>query len=103
LLEKGNLDHKSARTMQLAIAYLETGQAQKAVETLRAFQDNFNGSPGFNLLPRSFYLMGQAYQRLGDSNQARLNYQKFLRYWKDADQTLPEIIDAKARVKDLSA
>ena len=47
--------------------------------------------------PRSFYLTGKAYERLGDLPAAQQAYGKFLALWKDADAGLPEVKDAKAR------
>jgi len=51
--------------------------------------------------PKSFYLMGKIYEKKGDANLAIKNYQKFLELWKDADQDLPELIDAKKQYKVL--
>ena len=56
--------------------------------------------------PRSFYLMGQIYEKLNDSKSAMQSYQKLLDLWKDADKNIPELIDTKkrlARLKGLSS
>jgi hypothetical protein len=38
---------------------------------------------------------------MGDHKKALINYVKFLDMWKNADQDLPELIDAKKRFKNL--
>ena len=45
--------------------------------------------------------MGKIYEKKGDANLAVKNYEKFLELWKDADQDLPDLIDAKKRYKAL--
>jgi tetratricopeptide (TPR) repeat protein len=47
---------------------------------------------------KSFYILGQIYEKQGDKIKARENYQKFLDLWKDADSSLPEVDDARARL-----
>ena len=51
--------------------------------------------------PKQFYLKGLAYEGLGDERNARESYKDFLKVWSEADNDLPEIIDAKKRLKDL--
>ena len=51
--------------------------------------------------PRSFYLLGQIYEKMGNLKLAIDNYETFLDLWKDADDDLPELIDAKARLAKL--
>jgi len=50
---------------------------------------------------KSFYHLGQVYERLGKKSKAKENYSKFLDLWKDADPGLPEAKDAKARLEAL--
>ena len=42
-----------------------------------------------------------AYEGLGDKLNARRSYEDFLRVWKNADNTLSEIVDAKQRLEKL--
>jgi tetratricopeptide (TPR) repeat protein len=51
--------------------------------------------------PKSFYLLGKNYEQIGDHEKALINYAKFLDMWKNADQDLPELIDAKKRFINL--
>ena len=51
--------------------------------------------------PKKDYLKGLAYEGLGDNSNARDSYLKFLRTWSEADEDLPEIIDAKNRLRNL--
>jgi len=41
------------------------------------------------------YHLGQAYERKGQSDQARADDERFLQVWKDADADLPEVIRAR--------
>jgi tetratricopeptide (TPR) repeat protein len=51
-----------------------------------------------DIYTRSFYRLGQIYEKLGDKAKARENYQKFLDLWKNADPGLPEVEDAKKKL-----
>lgn len=74
----------------LADAYLELGRADEAIaEYERILKINPN-------YPLAHYRLGQAYERKGDSTQARAAYQRFLQVWREADADLPEVLDAKA-------
>ena len=50
---------------------------------------------------RSFYQLGQIYEKLGDKSKARENYEKFLEIWKNAEGNLPEPADARKRLAAL--
>ena len=88
--------------LELGRLYLNLGDYQKALETARRMQ-RFHTYYATRAMqyPRSFYLMGQIYEQQGDRKLAIENYGKFLDLWKDADEGLPELIDAKARHKRL--
>ena len=51
--------------------------------------------------PKQFYLQGLAYEGLGDERNAIESYREFLNIWSEADEDLPEIIDAKNRLNTL--
>jgi tetratricopeptide (TPR) repeat protein len=52
--------------------------------------------------PRTFYLLGRSNEELGLQNQAIEAYSQFLGIWKEADEDLPELIDARKRSAVLS-
>jgi len=89
----------------LAECHYEKGQFSKALESLNRMQNIY--SPVWIrgiYYPKSFYLMGKIYEKKGDRDLAIKNYEEFLNLWKEADQDLPDLIDAKARyakIKDL--
>ena len=47
------------------------------------------------------YRLGKLYEKKGNNEQALKYYQDFLNIWKDADEDLPELIDAKSRLLKL--
>jgi len=51
--------------------------------------------------PKSFYFLGKIYEAKSDNQLAIKNYEKFLDLWKDADEDLPDLIDAKKRLAKL--
>ena len=49
----------------------------------------------------SFLLLGKIYEKKGDTQLAIENYEKLLDLWKDADEDLPDLIEAKTRLAKL--
>jgi tetratricopeptide (TPR) repeat protein len=49
----------------------------------------------------SFLLLAKIYEKKGDTLPAIENYEKFLDLWKDADEDLPDLIEAKERLAKL--
>jgi serine/threonine protein kinase len=45
--------------------------------------------------------LGRIYQEKGLDADARRNYEKFLDLWQEADEEIPELIDARKRLVDL--
>jgi tetratricopeptide (TPR) repeat protein len=75
----------------------------KSVQSLIQMQSIRNVGFGFRAmyLPKSYYLLGKIYEQKGDRDLALKNYKKILEMWKNADEDLPELIDAKIRYKNL--
>ncbi len=87
----------------LAECHYEKGQFNKALESLIKMQNIYNSVWIRGIYyPKSFYLMGKIYEKKGDINLAIKNYKKFLNLWKDADEDLPDLIDAKSRYSKLT-
>ena len=87
----------------LGSAYFRAGEMEKARQE---FEEISRLSPliGFeyaDMYSKSFYHLGQVYERLGKKSKARENYRKFLDLWKDADPGLPEVEDARKRLAGL--
>ncbi len=51
--------------------------------------------------PKSILLLGKILEQKGARDQARQQYEKFLKLWKRADEDLPELIEAKTRLEKL--
>jgi hypothetical protein len=51
--------------------------------------------------PRTFYLLGLVNEALNEQAAAIKAYQDLLEIWKEADEDLPELIDAKSRLARL--
>jgi hypothetical protein len=52
--------------------------------------------------PKYHYRLTKLYEEKGWSGKAIEQYEKFLEIWKDADEDLPELIDAKERLAKLT-
>ena len=51
--------------------------------------------------PTYHYQLAKLYEQKELKNKAIEKYQKFLKLWKNADEDLPELIDAKKRLANL--
>jgi tetratricopeptide (TPR) repeat protein len=86
----------------LAEAYVRAGDLTRAREQYEKIGMLTTGRLGSgDLYARSFYHLGQIDEKLGDKAGARVNYQKFLDLWKNADPGLPEVEDARKRLAGL--
>jgi tetratricopeptide (TPR) repeat protein len=86
----------------LALALFEAGdldRARAAYERItRLTIGRWNEG---DIYSKAFYMLGKIAEQQGDKTRARENYAKFLDLWKDADPGLPEVEDAKNRLKAL--
>jgi cytochrome c-type biogenesis protein CcmH/NrfG len=55
------------------------------------------------LAVKAYYLLGLAYEKSGWNKKAIEKYEEFLDIWKNADPGIPEVQDAKERLKKLRA
>ena len=81
----------------------ENGLLDDALSSLTKLTNLNSNYAGYRATyyPKSFYLIGKIYEKKGDTKLALNNYEKFLNLWKDADEDLPDLIDAKTRFAKL--
>jgi len=108
--QKGFAWPKVRSHYDLAECYLEMSQFDQAIESAIKIHKRRNRIPFDKpiteeiraaIYPRSFNLLGKIYEKKGDTQLAIQNYEKFLDLWKNADEDLPDLIDAKKRLAKL--
>ena len=74
-----------------------TGRFREALGFLEKAADYYPrlGYVGDNVLV--FYYLGRSLEEVGRIDEAHDAYATFLRIWKDADPTIPEVVDARQR------
>ncbi len=84
----------------LAQAYYKAGDLAKALgEYKRISSLTYSRIWDGDIYAKSFYMMGVIYGRMGKKTEANENFSSFLDLWKDADSSIPEVIDAKKRLE----
>jgi len=86
----------------LARAYWKKGDLDKAVAEYERLT-TIDPKNRFRMLihPLYHYRFGRVLEQKGDKGRARLEYEKFLKYWADADPRFAELKDARARLAAL--
>jgi tetratricopeptide (TPR) repeat protein len=83
---------------ELARAYQLAGRDRQAVEWFERITTNtyerFSAPLEYT---RSFYFLGQLYEKTGDATKARAAYARFVDLWKDGDLDRDRIADARRR------
>ena len=88
----------------LARVYIRKGDLDKAIDVYQKLTSSDMKIRGFHLIhPKYHYRLGKLYELKGWNDKAILEYEKFLRIYKDADKDLPEYIDAKKRLENLKS
>ncbi len=115
-LARGNLQaslinfEKAARDVpsfyvhfMLAKAYLESDRLGEAVAELEKLLSRYDEGRAYfaTWVVKAHYLLGLAYEKSGWNKKAIEKYEEFLEIWKDADPGIPEVEDAKERLKKL--
>jgi tetratricopeptide (TPR) repeat protein len=88
----------------LAECQFKNGALNQAEQNAREAVDIYSTveTPGRAIYhPKSILLLGKILEQKGLRDQARQQYEKFLKLWKRADEDLPELIEAKARLTKL--
>ena len=81
--------------MLRSMVYLKLGRSAEAVTESRRILDHRGQGPLSSLWPLAHLALARASAMQGDTSQARQSYQDFFTLWKDADQDLPILIEAK--------
>jgi hypothetical protein len=77
------------------LAFLRARQAREAAAEFDQIIAHPGVSPGSVLWPLSHLGLGRARALAGNSLASRSGYERFLALWKDADQDLPILQEAK--------
>ncbi len=101
-LEPSNLQHY----LPYAVSLLETGRAGEAINHINRSTAYFPESiPDRRDWPissvTSLYWLGRSYEQQGDSRKAIDTYKSFLDIWKEADEDLFKLKDARLRLRAL--
>jgi tetratricopeptide (TPR) repeat protein len=107
-LQRGLLQHASplfeARYL-LALAYEKSGQPEPAAQLLEQALSRYDerrlGYPLWAV--KAHYWLGKAYEHLERREEAMAKYGEFLDIWKDADEDIPELQEARERLQTLKA
>jgi len=82
--------------------YLKTGRLDEAVSQLEKALSRYDNDRIWRTYAvKAYYLLGLAYERSGWNKKAIEKYEEFLDIWKNADPGIPEVADAKERLKKL--
>jgi len=103
--EAAVLDSSAEILGPLSAVRAETGDLPGAIAGIKRLQLN-QSNVGYEAqfewsLAR--YHLGMLYERAGDREQARREYEAFLSEWQSADPALPAMVDTRARLKRLLA
>jgi serine/threonine protein kinase/Flp pilus assembly protein TadD len=89
----------------LAEAYLKSDRLGEAVAEFEKVLSRYDNNRVLCALRavKAYYLLGLAYERSGWDKKAMEQYEEFLDIWKGADPGIPEVEDAKERLRKLRA
>ncbi len=87
----------------LARVYQQNGELDKAIaEYERLLNFDPAGKNRHLIHPRYHYRLARLYQDQGLTPKAIQQYETFLALWQDADEDLPELVDARQRLSKLT-
>jgi tetratricopeptide (TPR) repeat protein len=89
--------------VNLGEVYLESDRLGEAVAKLEEVLSRYDENRALFAIwaVKAHYLLGLAYEKSGWNKKAIEQYEEFLEIWKDADPGIPEVEDAKERLKKL--
>jgi tetratricopeptide (TPR) repeat protein len=79
-------------------ANVKAGRDNDAAKWLERLQKGFERLDSPDAYARSFYMLGQIYERRGDSTHAREQYARFLDLWRDGDAEREWVAEAQRKV-----
>jgi serine/threonine protein kinase/predicted Zn-dependent protease len=86
----------------LAEIYLNKGRLDEAVSQLEKALSRYDDDRVWSSRAvKAYYLLGLAYEKSGWTKKAIEQYEQFLDIWKNADPGIPEVTDAKERLRKL--
>jgi len=87
---------------RLAEIYLKKGRLDEAVAELEKALSRYDDDRIWTTMAvKAYYLLGLAYEKSGWNKKAIEKYEEFLDIWKNADPGIPEVQDARERLKKL--
>ncbi|MCP4568873.1 MAG: protein kinase [FCB group bacterium] len=92
-----------ATRYMLGLSYLKAGNLGEAVSQLDSTQKRYESSRVGSIIwsVKVHYYLGQAYEQSGWNAKAIEQYKTFLDIWKDADEGLKSVDDARERLANL--
>ena len=97
--DSSNKEDQAIFLEPLAQAHFQSGDFEKARETYEKIVSLTSGRIRFgDIYAKSFYMLGNIYEKSAKRKEATANYRRFLDLWKDADPGWPEVDEAKARL-----
>jgi tetratricopeptide (TPR) repeat protein len=103
-IESGVKLRRDSYTLEsLANYYYDTGDLDMAISKYKemiAIRSSL-GWEAQEYWIKAHYNLGKIYEKKGNYEQAIIYYQQFSNIWKDADNDLPELIDARSRLTKL--
>ena len=89
--------------LSLADAYYRVGDIEKARDMYEKITRFTLGIWYYgDVYAKSYYMLGRIYEEHGSIDKAKSYYEKLLFIWEEADEGLPELIDARTRLKNLN-
>jgi tetratricopeptide (TPR) repeat protein len=81
-----------------ALACIKAGRDGDAAQLLERLQTGHERQFAMEAYARSFFLLGQIYERRGDSARAREQYARFLDLWRDGDLEREWVAEAQKKL-----
>ena len=84
--------------LDAAVANLKAGRDADAAPLLERLQSSYERAVALEAWARSFYLLGQLYERRGDTARAHAQYARFVDLWGDGDLERGWVADARKKI-----